>query len=72
MLLASVSSALNTFLDWGRRSQQHCDYAGRYGELKNEIDSQLCRPKDGRVACDVMLERVKERYSHLNLAAPQL
>ena len=72
MLLASLSSALNTFLDWGRRSQQHSDFAGRYGELKNEIDSQLCRPKDGRVACDVMLERVKERYSHLNLAAPQL
>lgn len=72
LLLASVSSALSSFLDWGRRSQQHSEFAGRYGDLKNEIDSQLCRPKDGRVACDVMLERVKERFSHLNLAAPQL
>lgn len=72
MLLAAVSSALNTFLDWGRKSQRHLDYAGRYGELVNEIDSQLCRPKAGRIACDVMLERVKERFGYLNLSAPPL
>ena len=72
MLLAAVSSALNTLLDWGRKSQQHLDYAGRYGELVNEIESQLCRPKSGRIACDVMLERVKERYGYLNLSAPPL
>ena len=72
MLCAAVSSALNTLLDWGRKSQQHLDYAGRYGELVNEIESQLCRPKAGRIACDVMLERCKERFGYLNLSAPPL
>ena len=72
MLLAAISSALNTFLDWGRKSQRHMDFAGRYGELVNEIESQLCRPKAGRIACDVMLERVKERYGDLNTSAPPL
>jgi hypothetical protein len=72
MLLAAVASALNTFLDWGRKSQRHSEFAGRYGELVNEIESQLCRPKAGRIACDIMLERVKERYGHLNTGAPPL
>ena len=72
MLLAAVASALNTFLDWGRKSQQHQDYAGRYLELAHEISNQLCRPKAGRIACDIMLERVKERRGFLNLSSPPL
>ena len=72
MLGAAICSAVNTFLDFGRKSQKHEDYAGRYGSLVAEIDGQLCRPKVGRIACDVMLERVKERYSALNMTAPPL
>jgi hypothetical protein len=72
LLGAAICSAVNTFLDFGRKSQKHEDYAGRYGALVAEIDGQLCRPKIGRIACDVMLERVKERFSSLNMSAPPL
>ena len=72
MLVSGLLSAVNSTLNFGKKAQQHDEYSARFGEVCDEINSQLCRPKAGRIACDVFLERILLKTGHLNSTAPLL
>jgi hypothetical protein len=72
IVLSGSCSAVNAFMNFGKLAQQHLEYAARFEELSSEIDSMLCRPKSGRIAADVFLERCQNKFAALTLGAPPL
>jgi hypothetical protein len=72
IVVSGSCSAVNAFMDFGKNAQAHLEYAARFEELSSEIDSMLCRPKSGRVAADVFLERCQNKIAALTLGAPPL
>ena len=72
MILVSIMTGLNGFLNLGKQTQENFQYEGLYSDLVLNIEQELCKPKSHRVACDVYLERVKCNVSKLDLSAPNL
>lgn len=72
MMLVGLFSAFGIFFNFGKRQQLHFEFSGKFSELANEIDVELCKPKAHRVSCNVYLERIKLRYNALCSQAPTL
>jgi hypothetical protein len=72
MMLTGIISGINAFFNYGKKTTQHNEYAGRYAELAGYISAELIKPKRHRVALDVFLERTNQRWSSLNSSAPML
>lgn len=70
LILSASLQGVVTFVNFGQKYQEHYNYSNLYSELSKEIESELCRPKSKRIACDVFLERVRHQYSHLEHMAP--
>lgn len=70
VVTGSSCSAVSAFLNLGQKAQQHKEYSNRFQELADEIDSMLCKPKAGRIASDVFLERIQNKFSSLSRCAP--
>lgn len=64
-ITVGVLSAMNSFLNLGKNSQENFDYESKFTELVNEINLELVKPKKYRIACDVFLERVTLKYNQL-------
>ena len=70
LMVVAILSGMNGFFNLGRLTQAHYNYEGLYGDLALSIESEMCRPKKARLACDVYLERTRCNISKLDLAAP--
>lgn len=72
MIGVGIISGVNSFFDFSKKEERHSQYTNLYTELYNEIRSELSKPKKHRVACDMYLERVKNRLNFLRQSAPDL
>ena len=68
-----VSGVLSTFvgvLNPGSKAQRHRGFEAHYTELSMEITKELVKPQRHRADADVFLQRIMDRYNHLNNLAP--
>ena len=72
MILSSGCGLINTLYNFGKSSQQHNEYAGKYSGLCQEIEYTLCRSKKNRIACDVSMQKYIYKTQSLNSNAPML
>jgi hypothetical protein len=72
MVLSSGCSLVNTLYNFGKSSQQHNEYAGKYSDLCQEIEYTLCRSKKNRQACEVSMQKYIYKTQSLNSNAPML
>ena len=72
MILSSGCGLINTLYNFGKSSQQHNEYAGKYSELCQQIEYVLCRSKKNRQACDVSMQKYIFKLQSLNSNAPML
>ena len=70
MITSGILTGVSTFMNFGRKYEEHFNYEAKYGGLAGDISTELCKPKSFRVACDVYLERVRLLYGNLNSNAP--
>lgn len=70
MISVGVLNGINTLLDLGRRSESHFSSEQLYATLRSEIQLVLVKPRRVRVAADVFLERVNQRFCSINDKAP--
>lgn len=70
MMFAGILTGVQNFINFSKKSQVHFEFENKYSQLCLEIDSELCRPKIARCACDVFIERIKQQYHSLNQQAP--
>lgn len=72
LMTVSIFTGLNGFLNLGSRTQSHFNSEGLYADLALGIETEMCRPKRYRLACDVFLERTRSAISKLDLNSPNL
>jgi hypothetical protein len=68
-----ISGVLSTFvgvLNPGSKAQRHRGFEAHYTELSMEITKELVKPQRHRADADVFLQRIMDRYNHLNNLAP--
>jgi len=70
MIFASVISTISSFINFGKKSQMNYEYDSKYDELSLTIELELCKKKIDRIAVDIFLERIFQRYNSLNATAP--
>lgn len=72
MMITALFTCINTFFNYGKRQEKHEQYSNKYFELANEIESELSKPKRHRIACDVYMEKIKQKYNNLHATEPNL
>ena len=72
MLVSSCLVAVQSLMNYGKQSQRHAEYSGRFHELTNEIQYCLSRRKKDRVACDVTCQKFLNRIGNLETSAPSI
>lgn len=72
MMITALFTCVNTFFNYGKRQEKHEQYSNKYFELANEIESELSKPKRHRIACDVYMEKIKQKYNNLHATEPNL
>ena len=72
MMVTALFTCINTFFNYGKRQEKHEQYSNKYFELANEIESELSKPKRHRIACDVYLEKIKQKVNNLYATEPNL
>ena len=72
MVCVSILTGVNGFLNLGSRTSDHFNSEGRYADLSMLIESEMCKPKSKRLACDVYLEKIRSNISKLDLSSPNL
>ena len=72
MVLTSVLTGLSSFLNLGKRTADHYNAEALYADLSLSIETEMCKPKSMRQACDVYLEKIRSNISKLDLSSPNL
>ena len=72
ILVSTGTSAVNAFLNFGKKSQQHLEFEGRYDDLFESIELTLSRRKKSREQCDVCMTKFLSRHALLNSGAPHV
>jgi hypothetical protein len=72
MMGSGLFSGVNMFFNFSKKAQQHFEYSGKFAELATEIETELCKPKKHRIACDIYLERIKISFNALCSQSPPL
>jgi hypothetical protein len=70
LISSGITSGVNQLFNFGKNAQLNQEYSSKYQELGLEIEAILSIPKRNRPACDVFLERVKQRFIALENSAP--
>jgi len=68
----TLCAGVNTFFNFGQKSERHADYENRYAEFSTTIDKELAKPRQFRIACDVCMEFVTATLARLTAAAPDI
>lgn len=71
MTLSAICNGYSTFFNFGEKSSNHFNYAGKYGDLVTDIKECLCKQKSKRTSGSVMLRTVRMKYDSLNLTSPE-
>lgn len=69
-LLTGALTSINTFINYAAQYEKHYSTEVRYMELYTDIESILIKPKKDRQPADVVLERYKLKFEHINEYAP--
>ena len=72
MMSSGIISGISIFFNFGKKTQEHFEFSSRFFELMTDIDSELCKPKQHRMACDVYIEKIKQRYNTLVSNSPDV
>jgi sRNA-binding carbon storage regulator CsrA len=72
MMITALFTCVNAFFNFGKRQEKHEQYSNKYFELANEIEAELSKPKRHRIACDVYMEKIKQKYNNLHATEPNL
>ena len=72
LMSAGLFGGINAFWNFGKKESEHFEFMNRFFELANEIESELCKPKAARIACDVYMEKIKQNYNKLCSVSPTL
>jgi hypothetical protein len=72
MLVSGIFNGIGIFFNFGKKTQLHFEYSNKFSELATDIETELCKPKTHRLACDVYLERTKLQINVLCGQAPNL
>jgi hypothetical protein len=72
MLCSGVLAGLSTFFNFGKKMQQHNEFAARYRELADTVTTELAKPRKYRVQLDVFMERCTTKKTQLDREAPML
>jgi hypothetical protein len=67
---SGCAGGISQLFNFGKNAQLNEEYSSKYRELGLEITAILAIPKRNRPACDVFLERVKQRFIALENSAP--
>ena len=70
LIISGVLTGVSNFSNFSKKSQIHLEFENRYSQLSLDIDSELCKPKKNRAACDMFIEKIKQQYHCLNQQAP--
>ena len=70
LIVSGCSSGVSQLFNFGKQSQLHFEHESKYKELSPDIITTLCKPRKARIACDIYLERIKQRYSALENSTP--
>ena len=70
MSFVGILNGLNTFYNYGKKSERFNEYSGKYGELSATISIELSKPKKFRTQLDVFTERISTRKLSLDATAP--
>lgn len=71
-VLAAVLAALQTYLGFSERAEQHRKSAGRYGIIRRQLEELLATYSDEH-PCDVdQIETIGKTWSEIEAAAPTL
>lgn len=70
MISSSIFAGINTFMNFSKKSQLHFEFDAKYNELAVLIEKELSIPKAHRIAADVFLEKVQQKFNSLNNYAP--
>jgi hypothetical protein len=72
LMFSGLFSGITVFFNFGRKQGEHTNTANKFFELNTDISSELAKPKYYRIACDVYLEQIKNRYNSIILSAPDI
>lgn len=70
MLLSGMCTVVNTFFNFGKKSQQFFEYSNKFRELADEISVELCKPKRYRLDCDLVLHTVTMKRNAISSTCP--
>ena len=71
MVMVAVCNGFSNFYNFGEKSQQHFNFAGRYSDVVTDIKESLAKSKHKRASGQVVMRTVKMKYDALNLSAPE-
>jgi len=69
-LATGILNGVHGFLNYGRRQQEHGDYSNLWEAFVTDIESEMCKPKRSRVACDVFLQKTLDQFQKLSATEP--
>lgn len=70
MLGSAMCTTINTFFNFGKKSQQFFEHSNKYRELSDDISVELCKPKKYRLDCDLVLQRVSMKRNSIASTCP--
>jgi hypothetical protein len=70
MLISSLFNIIITFFNFGTQSHKHMEYATKYTEVADEIETELCKPRKHRIDCDLFLQRTTMKRNDINSRCP--
>ena len=70
--LTGIISGLLAFYGFDGLTERHFEYESKYDDYVQQIESELCKPRKNRVACDVFLKEMQLKLGTLNAGAPDL
>jgi len=69
-VISGIASAINTFFRFGNRCALHHMYAAKYSDIVTDIQSEMVKKKEYRIAADVFICTMRIKYDNLIFGEP--
>jgi len=70
LLATGILNGVHGFLNYGRKQQDHGNFENMWHAFVAEIETEMCKPKRSRLACDVFLQKTLDHYQKLCALEP--
>jgi len=67
-----ILNGVQTFFNYGSKSQKHNEYSNKYNDLVEDITTEIMKGETYRESAEVFCERVKQKKSRMDDGAPDL